>query len=90
MSRASLLIVIGVLAILAPFSGLPVSARSLIAVVLGAAVIGIGIAERSREQHRLVAVQSSSALPAPHTAEPEPAAEPEAHEPPASPFISSF
>ena len=61
MSRASILIVVGVLAILAPFSGLPVTLRTLLAVVLGCVVIGIGVAERSREQRRLVALQGAAA-----------------------------
>ena len=72
MSRASILIVIGALAILAPFSGLPSAARTLIAIGLGAAVIGIGVAERSREQRRLIEMQSA------HTpADPAPPAAPQ-------------
>lgn len=49
MSRASTLIVLGVLIVLVPFSGLPVALRSLLAVVFGACVLGIGFALRSRE-----------------------------------------
>ncbi|MEK7114127.1 MAG: hypothetical protein AAB850_01090 [Patescibacteria group bacterium] len=49
MSRTSTLILLGVLVILAPFSGLPASLRSLLAVILGACVLGIGISERARE-----------------------------------------
>lgn len=61
MSRASILIVVGVLAILAPFSGLPGGVRTLLGVVLGCVVIGIGAAERMREQRRLIAAQSGAA-----------------------------
>ncbi|MBU6321435.1 MAG: hypothetical protein KGI78_04595 [Patescibacteria group bacterium] len=60
MSRASVLIIIGILAILAPFSGLPGTVRTLATVALGAAVVGIGVAERSREQRRLVELQAST------------------------------
>ncbi len=49
MSRASTLILLGVLVILAPFSGLPIAFRNLFAVIFGACVLGIGLAMRSRE-----------------------------------------
>ncbi len=52
MSRPSILILIGVLVILVPFSGLPAALRSLIAAILGACVLGIGLAMRSREARR--------------------------------------
>jgi len=50
MSRSSTLILLGILAILTPFSGLPSVIRTLLIVVFGACVIGIGVAERAREQ----------------------------------------
>ena len=44
------------------------------AVGLGAAIIGIGVAERSKEQRRLVVAQSSTApVEPPALLEPEPA-----------------
>jgi len=46
MSRPSMLILIGILTILAPFSGLPVAIRTLLAVILGACVFGIGLSLR--------------------------------------------
>ncbi|MDP1707445.1 MAG: hypothetical protein Q8L30_02735 [bacterium] len=46
MSRPSILIIIGILTIIVPFSGLPVSARSLLTVILGACVLGIGLSLR--------------------------------------------
>lgn len=49
MSRASVLILLGVLTILAPFSGFPSAIRSLIAAALGACVLGIGLMFRTRE-----------------------------------------
>jgi hypothetical protein len=49
MSRASTLILLGILVILAPFSGLPTSIRSLLAVILGASVLGIGLTLRAHE-----------------------------------------
>jgi hypothetical protein len=48
MSRSSTLILLGLLVALAPFSGLPSSFRTLIAVVLGLIVLGVGVAERAR------------------------------------------
>jgi len=47
MSRASTLILLGVLVIIAPFSGFPVALRSFFSVVLGAFVLGIGLALRA-------------------------------------------
>ncbi len=49
MSRSGILIVLGVLIILAPFSGLPVSIRSFLAVVFGAGVSVMGLMLRSSE-----------------------------------------
>lgn len=50
MSRSSTLIVLGILIMLAPFSGLPGSLRTLLLVIFGAAVFGIGIASRVPKQ----------------------------------------
>jgi len=66
MSRSSVLILLGILTILAPFSGLPVSFRNLLAVVFGACVLGIGFALRARD------VRTAQALTEPFFA-PEPA-----------------
>lgn len=49
MSRTSILILLGVLIILAPFSGLPVGIRSFSTVVLGACVAIIGLMVRGNE-----------------------------------------
>jgi len=51
MSRPSTLILLGILTILVPFSGLPVSIRSLLSVIFGACILGIGLSMRvDREQ----------------------------------------
>lgn len=52
MSRASTLILLGLLVILAPFSGLPIAIRNLSAVIFGACVLGIGLTLRAREARR--------------------------------------
>lgn len=49
MSRTGTLILLGILIILAPFSGLPMAMRSLLAVVFGACVTAVGIAMRAHE-----------------------------------------
>ena len=46
MSRAGILILLGILTILTPFSGLPIAIRSLFAVIFGACVFGIGLSLR--------------------------------------------
>lgn len=48
MSRNSIIILLGILIILAPFSGLPAAVRTLLEVVLGACVAGIGLSLRVR------------------------------------------
>ena len=48
MSRPSILILLGILVILTPFSGLPISIRSLLSVIFGACVLGIGLSLRAR------------------------------------------
>ncbi len=50
MSRPSMLILIGVLTILAPFSGLPVSFRTLLTIIFGACVLGIGLSLRVNKE----------------------------------------
>ena len=55
MSRSSALIILGILTVLAPYSGLPVAMRAMIVLVLGAAVLAIGVtmrAEAARLQRR--------------------------------------
>ncbi len=51
MSRTSTLILLGILTTLTPFSGLPVSIRTLLAVVLGAGVAATGLIMRAEEAH---------------------------------------
>ena len=48
MSRPSILILIGMLTIVTQFSGLPMSLRSLLTVIFGACVFGIGLSLRTR------------------------------------------
>ena len=49
MSRTSTLILLGVLTILAPFSGLPASIRTLLVVMFGAGTACIGLVMRASE-----------------------------------------
>ena len=60
MTRSSALILLGILFILDPFSGLPSALRTLIAVVIGAIVLGIGIAERMEKVAQAKAAQMAS------------------------------
>ena len=48
MSRTSALITLGVLILIVPFSGLPVSFRSLLTIIFGACVLGIGLSLRAQ------------------------------------------
>jgi len=50
MSRSSTLILLGILTIITPFSGLPTSFRSLLLVIFGTCVIGIGLGMRTRKE----------------------------------------
>lgn len=86
MSRSSALILLGVLVILAPFSGLPTSIRSLLAVIFGAAVMGIGFFLRTKEAERIMSAVSALAPtePVAVVTELEVVAEPVVHEPPHS------
>ncbi len=63
MSRAGIIILLGILTILTPFSGLPVSIRTFLTVVFGACVIGIGIAIRSRDAQRAATPKVESVAP---------------------------
>ena len=49
MSRSSILILLGILIILTPFSGLPITIRTLLTIIFGACVLGVGLSLRSRE-----------------------------------------
>ncbi|MBI2025444.1 hypothetical protein HYT04_01495 [Candidatus Kaiserbacteria bacterium] len=50
MSKPSILMLIGILTIIVPFSGLPASARAFMTVVLGAIAFGIGLSLRTRSE----------------------------------------
>jgi hypothetical protein len=62
MSRTGLLILLGILIMLVPFSGLPVALRTLLSIIFGACVLGIGITVRARQAER---AQISSETPVP-------------------------
>jgi hypothetical protein len=63
MSRTSILILLGILVIITPFSGLPIFLRSSLAVIFGACVLGIGIRDRSREARAARGAQPSVESP---------------------------
>jgi len=63
MSRTSTLILLGILVILVPFSGLPIAVRSFLSVIFGACVLGIGFALRARDV-RMKKAQSVAETPA--------------------------
>jgi len=66
MSRSSTLILLGVLIILAPFSGLPMAFRSFLAIVFGACVLGMGLSLRAREARAAqAAVETPASEPVP-------------------------
>jgi hypothetical protein len=54
MSRPSTLILLGILIILAPFSGLPINIRTLLLVVFGAYTLGIGLSLRTQKPEALL------------------------------------
>lgn len=60
MSRTGFLILLGILIMLVPFSGLPVALRTLLSIIFGACVLGIGITVRARQAER---AQISSETP---------------------------
>lgn len=64
MSRTSTLILLGILVIITPFSGLPIFLRSSLAVIFGACVLGIGIRGRTQEARASRGSQSSVEPPA--------------------------
>ena len=59
MSRTGILILLGVLIILVPFSGLPVALRSLLLVACGIFVLAIGLSLRASEAQDDVAPKAS-------------------------------
>jgi len=50
MSRSGMLIILGILITLTPFSGLPFSIRTILFVIFGAATVGIGLSARIPRQ----------------------------------------
>lgn len=52
MSRAGMLMLLGILVFLAPLSGFPMALRALFEFVLGAAIFGIGLSMRLRAVRR--------------------------------------
>ena len=68
MSRTGALIFLGVLVILTPFSGLPIAIRSMLAVIFGACVLGIGLSLRVRQQP---SPRSSAEVSTPEPAPPQ-------------------
>ncbi len=69
MSRTSTLILLGILIVLTPFSGLPIAFRTLIVVILGVCVSGIGFAIRVYEARSM---QSQTEVPTSTPATPGP------------------
>jgi hypothetical protein len=65
MSRASILMLLGILVILVPFSGLPTANRSLLEAVFGACVLAFGVSLRARDvrkaQMRVESLQQDTA-----------------------------
>lgn len=53
MSRTGFLILVGVLTILTPFSGLPIAARSFLTAILGICTLAVGLSLRTHEAHRV-------------------------------------
>ncbi|MBI3572106.1 hypothetical protein HY091_01055 [Candidatus Kaiserbacteria bacterium] len=66
MSRSSSLIVLGVLTMLTPFSGLPSAFRTFLTLLVGAIALGIGVAERAERARASL----PSAAPAPNAPAP--------------------
>lgn len=50
MSRSSSLILLGVLVVLAPFSGLPIAVWKLFEIIFGVCILGIGLSMRVRRE----------------------------------------
>ena len=49
MSRPSILMILGILVMITPFSGLPVSIRTLLFVLLGGAIFGLALSLRTAD-----------------------------------------
>lgn len=84
MSRTSTLILLGILVVLTPFSGLPVALRSFLAVIFGAGISGIGLALRTHEaqsKQQSMEVSPASAPTQPVAAEVSEPAPPQAISP---------
>ncbi|MEK7604854.1 MAG: hypothetical protein AAB442_03620 [Patescibacteria group bacterium] len=69
MSRTSTLILLGVLIILTPYSGLPIAIRTLLEVVFGALVAGIGLLIRTREIQNVASAEPPAPAPESERAE---------------------
>ncbi|MEK7086383.1 MAG: hypothetical protein AAB951_01180 [Patescibacteria group bacterium] len=52
MSRTGALILIGILILITPFSGLPEAIRTFLIVVFGVCVLGIGLSLRTHEANK--------------------------------------
>ncbi len=63
MTRPSILITLGIIIVLLPFSGLPIGLRSFILPILGLAVLVVGISLRA--PRALPPLESAAAEPAP-------------------------
>ena len=66
MSRASILILLGIFTMLTPFSGLPIAIRSILAVIFGACILVIGLSLRihqARHAHSSAEVPTSEPTP---------------------------
>jgi len=50
MSRSSTFVLLGILIIITPFSGLPMAFRSFLAVIFGACILGIGLSMRTKKE----------------------------------------
>lgn len=78
MSRTSTLILLGVLTILVPFSGLPMGFRTLLIVVFGAGVASIGLLIRIEETQALSSPEALASSSSPQSEE-ERSADSETH-----------
>lgn len=52
MSRPTVLIILGILTALTPYSGLPLSILNFVLPLLGLAVIGVGLVERAERKRQ--------------------------------------
>lgn len=66
MSRPTVLIILGILIALTPYSGLPLSILSFVLPLLGLAVIGVGLVERAeRKRQTPFTLQTASSYESP-------------------------